>query len=1060
MPSANRAAVALLVGIGDYRHRDRITTLRYAPRDARALARILAEPGIGGFPEGSVVTLTDARATRAAIVEHLSAWLPRVARGAELAVIYFAGHGVVERVENREEGFLLPHDANPDDVAGGGIPMGDLKRWIEQLSVGAVVVCLDCCHSGNIVLRDGVLLRDNERDMRIQPSLLANMAGRGRFLIASCDRGQKSIEAEELKHGLFTYHLLRGLRGAGDRDGDGKVGIAELFSYVAAAVSKDAREKFQREQTPWTSFVASGDVILSTVPPRRPSRPAEAPAGEADNEVLAAMQRLCRAPDPDRVHEMFRALAHDSEAVARRARRALHALGWDRVRAAVGDLAGQGAEEPLFHVLRGLEKLEAHAEVVALLDLLAFRLKGALRDRALRELDHKRLSLQLEDVRGLFRERHIPYRLERVLGPGLYTAAYLARAELTNHTAVVRVLRPQFAVQPHVRARFLDLGSRSMPLVHQNLVLTREVRAFAERDLYFTVRDHIDGITLRHALEGKKRFEPLQSVKILRQVLEGLTPLHRAGLAHGGVKPSNIFFRRDDPDNVILGDPSLPPPADGCDLPRLAYDFRYVPPELFRAGGELGPASDFYALGCVAHELFRGAAPFVSDSHYELITRHQRDPIPLGADAFTPLLAGLLARDPGPRFGSIAEVLRVLDRLAAGLQRPPLPPEAAGPPAPPAPPPAGLGERRRAEQADLGHPVDAGAASPPSSVRLLHEASLVQYESRPSIVPFHATVAEAAGQVTGAGDWQASLGGAPTGRIQPGMVIDGYRILEIIGRGGMGAVYKAQQIDLHRLVALKVIAAAGPKDDFQERFRAEAQAVARLQHPNIVQIFGVGEWEGQRYIAFEYLEGGSLANLLHRLEGPLAPRDAAALVEHLAQAVQHAHERHIIHRDLKPSNVLLDGVGRPKITDFGLAKRLEDAGRTGVGQILGTPSYMAPEQAQGKTREIGPAADVYGLGAVLYDCLTGRPPFRADSLADTILQVISTEPVPPSRLQPKVPRDLETITLKCLQKDPRRRYASAGELAADLRRFLDGAPIMALPLTWLERLGRLLRWRR
>src|SRR5262249_24532688 len=183
---------ALLIGVGDYRHRDRITTLRYAPREARALARVLTDPAVGGFPEAGVVTLTDAGAGRAALVERFSQWLPAQARGAELAVSYSAGHGMVERVDGREEGFLLPHDANPDDVGAGGIGMGELKRWIEQLEVGAVVVFLDCCHAGNIVLRG------HERDMRIQPSLLGGLEREGLFLIPSCDRGPKSIEAGQL----------------------------------------------------------------------------------------------------------------------------------------------------------------------------------------------------------------------------------------------------------------------------------------------------------------------------------------------------------------------------------------------------------------------------------------------------------------------------------------------------------------------------------------------------------------------------------------------------------------------------------------------------------------------------------------------------------------------------------------------------------------------------------------------------------------------------------------------------------------------------------------------
>ncbi|MBA4192195.1 MAG: hypothetical protein C0467_29840 [Planctomycetaceae bacterium] len=287
--------------------------------------------------------------------------------------------------------------------------------------------------------------------------------------------------------------------------------------------------------------------------------------------------------------------------------------------------------------------------------------------------------------------------------------------------------------------------------------------------------------------------------------------------------------------------------------------------------------------------------------------------------------------------------------------------------------------------------------------------------------------------------------------------IPGYRIDGELGRGGMGVVYKAENVALKRTVALKMILASGHAG-FQERerFRTETEAVARLQHPNIVQIHEVGEYSNQPYCALEYVEGGTLAS---KISGkPLSPSDAARTVESLARAMHMAHSRNIIHRDLKPANVLISADGTPKVTDFGLAKRLDDdSGYTQAGAIMGTPSYMAPEQAEGETNSAGPAADIYALGAIFYECLTGRPPFKGKSVLDTLQQVRSQEPVPPSRDHHRVPADLETICLKCLQKKPEKRYASAESLADDLRRWRLNEPIEARPVGRAERTYKLMR---
>jgi serine/threonine-protein kinase len=327
--------------------------------------------------------------------------------------------------------------------------------------------------------------------------------------------------------------------------------------------------------------------------------------------------------------------------------------------------------------------------------------------------------------------------------------------------------------------------------------------------------------------------------------------------------------------------------------------------------------------------------------------------------------------------------------------------------------------------------------------------------------------------------------------------VPGYTILEELGRGGMGVVYKAWQETLKRPVALKMILIGEhASEEHLARFRAEAEAVAKLQHPGIVQIYEIGEYQNRPYFALEFISGGNLESLLGGK--PMHCREAAPLLEAVARAVHYAHQCGVIHRDLKPANVLLQGLGIrnsgsgngtdsrlpnlpspltnsqsavpdpqspipnsqsliPKITDFGLAKRLDaDSGQTQCGDVIGTPSYMAPEQAAGQNDAVGPTTDVYALGAILFEMLTGRPPFCGDSAQATVSQVAEQVPVPPSLLNPRVDRDLEIICLKCLEKAPTDRYASAEEMANDLGRYRRGEPIVARAMNLFDRVVRAL----
>ncbi len=293
--------------------------------------------------------------------------------------------------------------------------------------------------------------------------------------------------------------------------------------------------------------------------------------------------------------------------------------------------------------------------------------------------------------------------------------------------------------------------------------------------------------------------------------------------------------------------------------------------------------------------------------------------------------------------------------------------------------------------------------------------------------------------------------------VSVGTALGDYELLAEIARGGMGVVYKARQGKLNRVVALKVNRAGQMASAAEvQRFQVEAEAAAKLDHPHIVPVYEVGEASGHQFIAMAFVEGRSLGERVRA--GPLPPREAAQLLRHVADAVAYAHSRGVVHRDLKPGNILMDASGQPRVTDFGLAKSADaDSSLTQAGQVMGTPNFMPPEQAEGKNDEVGPLADVYSLGATLYCLLTGRPPFQAASVIETLKQVVEREPAAPHHLNPAVDRDLDTVCLKCLQKRPDRRYLSAAALAEDLQRYLDRRPILARPVGVVE---KAVRWAR
>jgi eukaryotic-like serine/threonine-protein kinase len=363
------------------------------------------------------------------------------------------------------------------------------------------------------------------------------------------------------------------------------------------------------------------------------------------------------------------------------------------------------------------------------------------------------------------------------------------------------------------------------------------------------------------------------------------------------------------------------------------------------------------------------------------------------------------------------------------------------------------GECLRRHDGDTRRTISTLIASPSARERLAQLGVPELTDSMTADLSPASTVA-VNGETAAHHDLDRTLAPSPGAVELPRAQIAGYEILEVLGVGGMGIVYKARQPRLDRFVALKMIrGGASARAEDLARFEIEAKAVAAIEHSNFVRIFEIGEHEGLPYFSLEYLPGGSLAK---KIDGKPQPFDEAArIVEVLARAMHVAHEHKVIHRDLKPTNILFAADGTLKIADFGLVKRLEDdSGHTSSGSILGTPSYMAPEQARGESHRVGPAADQYALGAILYELLTGRPPFQGTSVLDTLDMVRDREPVPPSQLQPKTPRDIDTICLKCLEKDISRRYPDALALAEDLRKFRSGETILARPVSDVERVSR------
>jgi serine/threonine protein kinase len=726
-------------------------------------------------------------------------------------------------------------------------------------------------------------------------------------------------------------------------------------------------------------------------------------ADATDTEAVDFIQELERSGRSAAIRSLLRCLTHRSAGVRRAAGKAILRIGWDRMTLEIERLAREGQEEDLTAALEGLSAFEAHPDTVSLLERLVPVLHGRLRHHAVLLLERKRLALTSDRITALFEELDSRYRIEKALGQGLFTACYLARDERFGAPVVVRVLRPELAAQPEVAARFLDLARESFAHVHQNLLAVRDLGSAPEHRLYYVVRDYVDGITLQRLLHSeRKEFSWREVLEILEQVCGALGPIHAAGLAHGGIKPSNIFLARNR--RVVLGDRTLP--AFRCSVPleRLAYDLSYAAPETTTGAAEPGPASDLYALGCVAHQLLSGKPPFVSDRPAELLVLHAREPVPavparpdLGNLGLI-VISRLLKKQPEDRFRSAEELAELLHFM----QRPPsryLMSKVSSP---------------REEEIDLAS----------SSVIAQLEASQLS-----------TALSDVTPSSRGADLESSSRAGRSVEPLEVSELrLPGFRIIRPVGRGGMGAVYEAMQIKPERRVALKIIrVSVAPTliDPLLQRFRREAKVAGQLSHPHIVPVYELKSENELMILVMPFIAGGALSNRIRR--GPLSLCDALPIAEQVADALAYAHSTGIIHRDVKPGNILLDEQESAYLNDFGLAGLLkrssDDLSLTHSGEILGTPLYMPPEQFG--SGDPTPASDVYGLGVTLYEMLSHKKPYEGRSFAAVAALVARGKFLPLERVV-RVPRQVANLVSVMMNVKPAKR-PSAHDVVKELR---------------------------
>lgn len=704
----------------------------------------------------------------------------------------------------------------------------------------------------------------------------------------------------------------------------------------------------------------------------------------------------------------FKCLAEQSDEVRQIAWHTVRSIGWENILIAAENVAHDNNTESVEGIFDGLGACPAELPVMDVFNHLINALSGNLRNKAILLAERKRLSVELTALSGLFSEKGSAYEITKILGQGLIAASYKAQHMRSGLQAVVRVLRPELAVQPRIRTRFLDLASQSMRYLHEHLVVTRDTNHFQNEGIFYYVRDYVKGRDLKTVLDDGQVFRPGEILEMMRQLTLALAVVHKGKGVHMGVRPSNIFVV--DSASFTLGDPSLPPPLLVA-LERLAYDCRYVAPELFNLAGAMdvaAPVSDFYSLGCVMYELACGEPPFVSDTSFELAALHVRGGIippskkgsQLG-ELGNRLLSHLLRCNPHDRPQSCDEVLREIDQAWRGLNQ---------------------------QEKTVG------------DIEYSKSAHIERSIASPRTLWSRVFISEFAGDKAKESTGKKEVEGLPQ--------IEGYRVIDLLGEGGMGSVWRAVQLSTQRQVAIKTLRQfISHSSKAQVRFEREVNLAAGLSHPNIARIYDAGFHGGIAFYAMELIEGQRLDKYV--LDSHLSQRQILQLIHRVVTAVAYAHRRGIIHRDLKPSNLLVDQKGQPYILDFGLAKDIRKGSLSDLsisGDLIGTLTYMAPEQAAGQNGKVDARTDVYALGVILYQLLTGHFPYDLSGPTYETLRCIANERARrPRDIDKHIDSELEALLLKALEKQPEDRYITASELAFDIENYLSARPLMAGP---------------